>query len=64
MSYGNSDHIDPELVISQIGAVELGLDGDFPIIDTFKASKHTFSRSIDLATGMRSILFFKAYRYH
>lgn len=28
---------DPDPVIAQIGAVKLGLDGDFPIIDTFKA---------------------------
>ncbi|WP_296022507.1 3'-5' exonuclease [uncultured Agrobacterium sp.] len=28
---------DPDPVIAQIGAVKLGLDGDFPLIDTFKA---------------------------
>lgn len=28
---------DPDPVIAQIGAVKLGLEGDFPIIDTFKA---------------------------
>jgi inhibitor of KinA sporulation pathway (predicted exonuclease) len=28
---------DPDPVIAQIGAVKLGLEGDFPIVDTFKA---------------------------
>lgn len=28
---------DPDPVIAQIGAVKLGLDGDFPLIDTFDA---------------------------
>lgn len=28
---------DPDPVIAQIGAVRLGLEGDFPIVDTFKA---------------------------
>ena len=28
---------DPDPVIAQIGAVKLGLNGDFPIVDTFKA---------------------------
>lgn len=28
---------DPDPVIAQIGAVKLGLEGDFPVVDTFKA---------------------------
>ena len=28
---------DPDPVIAQIGAVKLGLDGDFPLVDTYKA---------------------------
>ncbi|RCW21588.1 exonuclease [Ciceribacter lividus] len=35
---------DPDPVIAQIGAVKLGLDGDFPLIDTFKAYVHPIDR--------------------
>ncbi len=28
---------DPDPVIAQIGAVKLGLEGDFPLLDTYRA---------------------------
>ncbi|AWM87006.1 3'-5' exonuclease [Microvirga sp. 17 mud 1-3] len=34
---------DPDPVIAQIGAVKLGLDGDFPLVETFK----TYLRPVD-----------------
>lgn len=52
---------DPDPVIAQIGAVKLGLDDDFPLIDTFKAyvrpidrfgSRYTLDPFFTRLTGM------------
>jgi DNA polymerase III epsilon subunit-like protein len=36
---------DPDPVIAQIGAVKLGLEGDFPLVDTYKAYVQPIERS-------------------
>jgi hypothetical protein len=36
---------DPDPVIAQIGAVKLGLEGDFPLLDTYKAYVQPVDRS-------------------
>lgn len=43
---------DPDPVIAQIGAVRLGLEGDFPLLGTYKAY---YVRSTVMAKDMRSI---------
>lgn len=35
---------DPDPVIAQIGAVKLGLEGDYPLLDTFRAYVRPFDR--------------------
>ena len=35
---------DPDPVIAQIGAVKLGLEGDFPLLDTYRAYVQPFDR--------------------
>ena len=35
---------DPDPVVAQIGAVKLGLEGDFPLLDTYKAYVRPINR--------------------
>ena len=44
---------DPDPVVVQIGAVKLGLEGDFPLLDTYKAYVRPSTAS---ATDTRSTL--------